>query len=296
MDYAMKNSEKKNEGIDQQEKNDLGTILILGGTGKTGKRVAQRLIDQGYSIRIGSRSIEPFFDWNDKSSWEPVLEGVTRVYLTYYPDLAVPEALEVIRPFSELAAKKGINRIVLLSGRGEEEAERCEKAVQNCGTDWVILRSSWFAQNFSEYFLLDYVRSGTISLPAGDVKEPFIDVEDIADVAVMSLTHKKHIGKIYELSGPRALSFSEVAEELSRVSGRDIRYKNISIEQFIKDLQLQQLSEEMISLMVYLFTEVLDGRNSHVATGVQQALGRTARDFSEYSRKAAATGVWDVER
>ncbi|MGN7942425.1 NmrA family NAD(P)-binding protein [Virgibacillus sp. 6R] len=275
--------------------NEHETILILGGTGKTGRRIAQRLSQQGLSIRIGSRSQKPFFDWNDKSSWKQALDGISTVYITYYPDLAVPGAADTIRSFSNLAVQTGAKRLVLLSGRGEEEAQRSEKAVQESGADWTILRSSWFAQNFSEHFLLDYVRSGTIALPVGDVKEPFIDVEDIADVAVASLTDPRHVGKVYELSGPRSLSFAEVAEEISKASGRNIHYKYIPTEQFIVELQQQGLPEDLISLMVELFTKVLDGRNSHVTNGVQQALGREPRDFSNYARSAAATGVWDED-
>lgn len=292
-------NEMKNENVNKKllEKTGNGNqkpILILGGTGKTGRRVANRLSALGYPVRIGSRSGTPSFDWNNQASWESLLEGVGAVYITYYPDLAAPGAADAVGAFSKLAVEKGVKRLVLLSGRGEEEAQRSEEALKASGADWTILRCSWFAQNFSEHFLLDYVLSGIIALPVANVKEPFIDVEDIADVAVETIINPKHIGQLYELSGPRSLTFAEATEEIAKASGQDVRYHYISTEQFSYGLQQAELPEDIISLMMELFTKVLDGRNSHTTDGVQRVLGREPRDFSEYAKSAAATGVWNT--
>ena len=161
--------------------------LVLGGTGKTGRRVAKRLRARGLPVRIGSRSAEPRFDWNDAATWASVLQGVGAVYITYQPDLAVPGAVEAVWSFTKAALEAGVRRMVLLSGRGEEEAQRAEQALQDTGAEWTIVRATWFAQNFSEGFLLDAVLAGEVALPAGDVGEPFVDVDDIADVAVAAL-------------------------------------------------------------------------------------------------------------
>jgi len=284
---------KKHLEVIHDGKNKQRPILIIGGTGKTGRRVAQRLLNRGIPVRIGSRTGKPPFNWNHTDSWKSILEGIGAVYITYYPDLAASGAVDAVGEFAKLAVQNGVKRLVLLSGRGEEEAQRSEKALQDSGADWTILRSSWFAQNFSEHFLLGPVLSGTIALPVGDVKEPFIDVEDITDVAVATLTDTKHIGEIYELSGPRSLTFSEVTKEISIASGREIQYMNIPIELFITELKQQSMPDEVISLMIELFTEVLDGRNSHVVNGVERVLGRAPRDFSDYAKSAAATGIWD---
>lgn len=163
--------------------------LVLGGTGKTGRRVAERLEKLGAPTRIGSRNAKPPFDWNDRATWAPALEGVSRVYIAYYPDLAVPGAPENIAAFAQAALGAGARRLVLLSGRGEEEAQRAEEILKSSGAAWTILRAAWFSQNFSENFLLDAVRSGTVALPVSDVREPFVDADDIADVAVLSLIH-----------------------------------------------------------------------------------------------------------
>ena len=269
-----------------------GMTLVLGGTGKTGRRVVQRLAERGIPIRIGSRSGEPAFDWTDPSTWAPALRDVRSAYVTFYPDLAMPGASEQVGEVARLAVKKGVRRLVLLSGRGEEGAFLGEKAVQESGAEWTIVRSTWFSQNFSEGVFLDQVRSGEVALPAGSVKEPFVDAEDIADVAVAALTEDRHRGEVYELTGPRLLTFAEATEEIATAAARQIRYVQISVEQYASLLAQLEVPADLASLVTYLFTEVLDGRNARVMDGVERALGRRPRDFRDYARAAAATGVW----
>jgi uncharacterized protein YbjT (DUF2867 family) len=267
-------------------------ILVLGGTGKTGRRVAERLARRGVKTRIGSRSGEPPFDWEDRSTWAPALDGVTSAYVSYYPDLAIPGAVEKVGAFAELAVANGVPRLVLLAGRGEEEAEHAEDAVRASGAELTVLRSTWFAQNFSEDYMLDSVLAGEVALPAGDTPEPFVDADDIADVAVAALTEDEHVGELYELTGPRALTFAEAVAEIGRAAGREVRYVPVSLDDFAATAAEQGVPPEVVELLGYLFGEVLDGRNAHVADGVERALGRRPRDFSEYARDTAATGVW----
>jgi uncharacterized protein YbjT (DUF2867 family) len=273
--------------------NDTHETLVLGGTGKTGRRVAERLLARGVPTRIGSRSGRPPFDWENRSTWAPALEGVRAAYVTYYPDLAVPGAAEAAGSFAELAVESGVRRLVLLAGRGEPEAEAAEDAVRESGADLTVMRSTWFAQNFSEDYWRDFILSGEVALPAGEVPEPFVDVDDIADVAVAALTDERHIGEVYELTGPRLLTFAEAVDEIARATGRELRYVPISIEEFAAAVAAEGVPSEMVDLLTYVFGEVLDGRNAHLADGVQRALGREARDFSDYARDAAASGVWD---
>lgn len=267
-------------------------ILVIGGTGKTGRRVAERLIARGVPVRIGSRAGTPRIDWEHPSTWGPALRGIESAYITYYPDLAVPGSVDAITGLVEQALKSGVRRLVLLSGRGEEEAERCERVLQESGADWTIVRATWFAQNFSESYLLDGVLQGELALPAGGVPEPFVDADDIADVAVAALTEPGHVGQLYELTGPRLLTFAEAVEEIANASGRAIRFVEISPERYASMLREQGVPEDVIALLIYLFTTVLDGRNARLADGVQRALGRGPRDFAQYAREAAATGVW----
>src|SRR5215217_5556088 len=286
-----------------ETENTLGQMrtLVLGGTGKTGRRVAQRLKARGVPTRIGSRSGEPPFDWEDRVTWEPVLRDVGSAYVTYYPDLAVPGSVEAVRSFAELAMENGIGRLVLLSGRGEPEAERAELALlevvdDKADAEWTILRSTWFMQNFSEDYMLEHVLSGEIRLPAGDVPTPFLDADDIADVAVAALTEEGHAGKLYELTGPRSLTFAEAAAEISKATGREIRYVPVSLEEHAAEATEHGVPAQVVDLLTYLFAEVVDGRNADTTDGVRRALAREPRDFRDYAREAASIGVWDGNR
>jgi uncharacterized protein YbjT (DUF2867 family) len=284
--------------LDDMQSTNGGTMienrptLVLGATGKTGSRVLERLTARGVPVRAGSRSGTPPFDWEDRSTWAPVLEGMEAVYLWYYPDIAVPGAREPLRSFTELAVASGATRVVLLAGRGEPEADFAEQAVRDSGADWTILRPAWFDQNFNEGAFVDQIMAGELATPAGDVKEPFIDVDDIADVAVAALTDDRHIGQVYELTGPRLLTIAEAVQEIARAASREIRYVPISVDEYTSMLTEYGLPADFVWLLRYLFTEVLDGRNAHLADGVQRALGRPPRDFADFARDAASTGVW----
>lgn len=267
-------------------------ILVLGGTGKTGRRVVERLAAREVPVRVGSRAAQPPFDWQDEATWAPALRGVGAVYISYYPDIAVPGAVEVVRRFVALAVESGARRLVLLSGRGEEEAQRAEQVIEASGADWTIVRCSWFNQNFSENYFLEPLLAGELVLPAGNVPEPFVDTDDIADVAVAALTEEGHVGKIYELTGPRLLTFEQAVAEIAAATGRDIRFAPVSVDEYGAMLAELDIPADFVWLVTYLFREVLDGRNAHLTDGVQQALGRPPRDFSEYVRVTAATGVW----
>lgn len=271
-------------------------ILITGGTGKTGRRIVERLAAAGHAIRIGSRRGQPPFDWADAAGWDAALQGVRAVYLSYYPDLLAPEALGRVEALSRLAVASGVQRLVLLSGRNEPAAQAAEQAVmriaQQAGIDWTVLRCAWFAQNFSESLLLDPVRHGEVVLPAGDIGEPFIDADDIADVAVAALTQPGHAGQLYELTGPRLLTMAEATAEIAHALGRDISYRQLPVDDFLSLMDRQGLPPELAGVLAELFTTVLDGRSAYLCDGVQRALGRAPRDFADFARDTAATGIW----
>ena len=268
---------------------------MVGGTGKTGRRVAERLQALDRPVRIGSRSGAPPFDWEDRATWAPALQGTTAAYVSYFPDLAVPGAPEAVGALADEARRQGVQRLVLLSGRGEEEAQRAEQALAESGADWTIVRCSWFSQNFSESYMLEPVLAGERVLPAGDVPEPFVDADDIAEVAVAALTQDGHSGRLYELTGPRLLTFADAVAEIARASGREIRFVPVTIEEYAGALAQDGVPDDVVWLLRYLFTEVLDGRNASVADGVELALGRPPRDFADYARRTAAAGVWAPE-
>jgi uncharacterized protein YbjT (DUF2867 family) len=268
--------------------------LVLGGKGKTGSRVAERLVAQGVPVRIGSRSADPPFDWEDETTWAPALAGVESVYVTYQPDLAFPGAAERVQAFTDLAVRSGVRRLVLLSGRNEEGAVLGEQAVQGSGAEWTIVRSSFFAQDFTEAFWLDPILEGELAFPAGDTAEAFIDADDIADIVASALTEDRHVGQLYEVTGPRLLTFADAVAEIAEATGRDIRYVPISAEEYASAMADAGVPPGEVSDYTELFTTILDGRSEYVSDGVQQALARPPRDFSGFVRDAAAAGVWAV--
>ncbi|WP_440958231.1 NAD(P)H-binding protein [Oceanicaulis sp. LC35] len=269
-------------------------ILVTGASGKTGSRVAARLARQGHDIRLGSRRADIPFDWNAPQGWAAVLKDVKAVYIAYSPDLAVPGAVELITRFVEAAQAAGVKRLVLLSGRGEAEAQACEQIVLKSGLEATVVRASWFNQNFSEGGFAGMVQTGQITLPGADVLEPFVDVDDIAEVAVAALTGEGHAGEIYEVTGPRLLGFAELAAILSMASGREIAYIPIPHKDFLDGLKAEGAPGEVVWLMDYLFSTVFDGRNAQVCDGVERALGRKPTDFETFARKAAAAGAFKV--
>ena len=269
-----------------------GMTLVIGGTGKTGRRVAERLTTRGRPIRIGSRSGQPPFDWEDRATWAPALRNVESAYVIYYPDLAFPGAADRVRSFADLAVESGVRRLVLLSGRNEEGALLGEQGVRDSGAEWTLVRSSFMSQNFSEGFWLEPVLSGEFAFPAGDVAEPFIDVEDIAEIAVAALTDERHVGQLYEVTGPRLMTFAEAVGEIAKATGREVRYVPISLEQYASVLTEAGLPAGEVVAYTELFTAILDGRSAYLTDGVQRALGRAPRDFTDYARDTAASGVW----
>lgn len=266
-------------------------ILVIGATGKTGARVAARLEARGLPVRRGTRHADIPFDWDAPETWGPVLAGVTKAYVTYFPDLAFPGAVEKVAAFCAVAKQAGLQHIVLLSGRGEHHARLGEEAVRASGIDYTLIRAAWFAQNFSEGYLRDPILAGVLPMPGGMIEEPIIDIDDIADVAVAVLTGKGHIGQLYEVTGPRLMSFAEMAQTLSDAIGRPIQHIPISFDDFHANVA-QAGGTFVADVFTAIARETLDGRNAAVCDGVARALGRPPRDFADYARAAAAAGAW----
>lgn len=278
--------------LSANNKSNHPLILVTGGTGKTGSRIVERLRAKGYPTRVGSRSTTPSFDWNNEAGWDACLDGVETIYISYAPDLAMPGATDTIQAFVDRAARHGVKKLVLLSGRGEEEAQACEKIVIGSGIDWTIVRASWFYQNFSEGAFVDLVLAGHISLPAGDIREPFVDVDDIAEVATVALTQPGHNKEIYEVTGPRLMSFNDIATELSKVTSREITYTSVPHESYIEGARNSGVPADIVWMLDYLFATVLDGRNSSLCDGVQRALGREPKDFLHFAQQVSRTAAW----
>ena len=269
-------------------------ILVIGGTGKTGRRVVEGLTQLGHNVRIGSRSATPSFEWNDPNTYAAALKGMDRAYIVYYPDLAVPGARKAVQTLVEAALKEGLEKVVLLSGKGEKEAEACEDIVANSGLNYTLVRASWFNQNFSESFLLDPILAGFVALPMPEAKIPFVDADDIADVVTKVLVDDTFNGQTITVTGPRKMTFKEVVAEIAKETQQKIAFQAISIEAYGQAMKTAGLPDDYVWLFTYLFKEVLGNPdNQEVSYDVERVLGRKATDFSAFAKKTAATGIWN---
>ncbi|AVH55873.1 MULTISPECIES: NmrA family NAD(P)-binding protein [Streptomyces] len=267
------------------------TVLVTGATGRTGRRVAEAARAAGLTVRAASRS--QGFDWDDRSTWADALRGADAAYLVHPTDVGSPAATEAVGALAREAVGLGVPRLVLLSSRGEERARPTEEALKAPGADWTVVRAAWFAQNFSEGPLVDGLRHGELVFPAGEVREPFIDARDIADVVVAVLTSgDRYAGQELAVSGSRPLTFREAVAEIAAATGSELTYTPVTARQYGDRLAGFGVPPEEAEFLVDLFESLLDGRNSYLSDGVQQILGREPRDYGDFVREAAAAGVW----
>ncbi|MGW7681227.1 NAD(P)H-binding protein [Kribbella sp. NPDC054772] len=273
-------------------------ILILSGKGKTGRRVAAQLDARGVPYRLASRSSEQRFDWYDESTWPDTVRGAETAYLA--PPVG-PTGLAQAGKFVQQA--KGLRRLVLLSGRGVGSPGRdfavydgsveLESVVRASSLDWTIVQPAWFAQGFSEDFLRYHVLAGEIRLSAGTGAEAWIDTNDVGDVMTAALLDESYAGQTLEISGPRTLTMTEIADELTKVTGRPISYVDLDPEAHVAELIEQGLTPEDADAVRDLFAVIRNHRSEYVSDGVEKVLGRPARDFSDWARETATTGVWN---
>lgn len=272
------------------------TTLVLGATGKTGRRILPRLRMQGIPARAASRSSTTRFDWSDPDSWDAALQGVSTVYVV------PPGVVGPAHGFVPRAEAAGVQRLVLLSGRGADrwgdsefgrDMRDAEDAVRGSSLEWTILRPNNFAQNFDEDVFHAPLLAGELALPAGAVPEPFIDLEDVADVAATVLAEPgRHGGQTYELTGPRALTFEEAVDLISRATGQPITYKQISPAEYTAALVEGGLSEEDAHHVAEMFVMMERGLLADPTDGVTAVLGRDPRTFEDYVLRTAAAGAW----
>ncbi|PSL55388.1 uncharacterized protein YbjT (DUF2867 family) [Saccharothrix carnea] len=258
------------------------SILVLGATGSTGRRVAARLSGAGHAVRRASRRGEVRFDWSDRDTWAGALAGVERVYLM------APHELPVEPEFVHEAVASGVRRLVLLSTRGvaemrDERLLAAERLVRTCGVDWTVLRPDWFDQNFDEGFFRPSVLGGELVLPLGDKTQAFVDADDIAAVAVAALTEDGHEGEVYEVTGPGALSFPQALAVLTRVTGRPIRFRGTPDD--YRAVMPADLAEEQIRA----WDALGDGEPTDT---VAQVTGREPKSFHDYAVAAWEAGAW----
>ncbi|MFE7270279.1 SDR family oxidoreductase [Streptomyces sp. NPDC057623] len=267
------------------------TVVVTGASGRTGSRVARAARGAGLTVRAASRA--QGFDWEDPTTWAQTLRDADAAYLMYPSDVGSPAAAEGVGALAREAVGLGVRRLVLLSARGEDQALPAEKALTSSGADWTIVRAAWFSQNFSEGPLVEGMVHRELVFPAGEVKEPFLDVRDIADVVTAVLTSgDRYAGRTLELTGPRLLSWREAVAEIAAAAGGTITYTPVPTRAYGEALTGFGVPPEEVELLIEVFDSLMDGRNAHVTDDVREVLGRGPRDFADFAREAAAAGAW----
>jgi len=268
------------------------TVVVTGASGRTGSRVARSAQTAGLTVRAASRARG--FDWQDRSTWAGVLRGADAAYLVYPSDIGAPGAAEAVGALAREAVSVGVRRLVLLSSRGQDRARDAEEALHASGADWTVVRAAWFSQNFSEGPLVEELRlGGELVFPAGEVREPFVDVRDIGDVVAAVLTAgSRYVGQTVTVSGGRLLSFGEAVAEIGAAAGRELTYRAVSGQEYGERLAGFGVPSQEVGPLVEAFEQLLDGRNAYLSDGVREVLGREPRDFSDFAREAAAAGTW----
>lgn len=266
------------------------SILVTGATGKTGRRLVRTLRTAGENVLAASRSGEVRFDWSDQDTWPAALDGVSAVYLL------APENPDLAEVFVKQATTAGVRRFVALSGRGIDRVpdhafqamSAAERAVRASGAEWTIIRPNNFNQNFDEDLWHEPLRAGRLALPIGAVPEPFVDAQDIADVAAVLLTSDGHHEQVYELSGPRALTFDAAVATIAKAAGRELRYEELTPEQYRDELRAGGVPEEFVADLDGMFAGMRAGHTAEPTDGVRRVLGRDPVDFADYATRAAA--------
>lgn len=272
------------------------TSLVLGATGKTSRRIVPRLRLRGVPVRAASRSSATAFDWNDPTGWDAALDGVDAVYVV------APTTPGPVHPFVARAAAAGVQRLVLLSGRGADswgesgfgrDMLDAEAAVRGSALEWTVLRPSNFFQNFDEELHLAPVLAGDLVLPAGALLEAMTDIDDVADVAATVLAEPgRHAGQVYELTGPRALTYREAVDLIARATGRTITYTEVSTAGYVASLVGQGVPEEVAHHIAAMYGLIERGTLAEPTDGVRTVLGRAPRAFEDYVARTAAAGTW----
>jgi uncharacterized protein YbjT (DUF2867 family) len=274
------------------------TTLVLGGTGKTGARVASRLTGLGHSVRTAARQgADALFDWDDPATHRTAVQGVDRIYLVA-PVMRTGFAPQV-SAFLDLAESAGVQHITYLSAYGIDLAapELALRAVeldllQRVSVTHSIVRPAWFMQNFSETFLKPI--DGAITVPSGDGAEAFVDADDIAAVAAATLADPSaHAGAQYAPTGPDRLTMREAADEIGSVIGQAVRHVDVDRRAWVDAVIASGVPTEYGEMLMMLTETIASGRGSRPSDDVYAVTGAPPTSFAEFAQRT--TAAWAVE-
>ena len=272
-------------------------ILVTGASGTVGSEVVKALGGRSAGVRAGYRTrpqnvpagVESVkLDYERPETIRPALQGVDTLFL-------LSNTVDPERKVVDEAKRAGVKRIVKLSVIGAAEEgftfarwhRAVEKHIEASGLGWTFLRPNGFMQNVVTYMGETIRSQSAIYSPAGNAAASHIDARDVGAVGARVLTDKGHEGKAYELTGPAALTYGQIAEILSRVLGRTIGYVPISPEQYRQAAVAAGTPEGYADALVDLNRYYLEGKASVVTPSVRQLTGRDPIPFEQFARDHA---------
>lgn len=268
-------------------------ILITGGTGTTGSRIAKKLIERGYKPRIASRK-KPldttidyvYFDWYDKTTHNLALKNISKLYLV--APIGVMDPSPIVLPFIDLALKKGVKRIVLLSSSLIDEGGpvfgKIHQTVREKAPEWAVLQPSYFMQNFIGIQHGYGIKANKeIVTATQDGKVGFVDADDIAEVGVNALIDEIPHNTNHLITGPEALSYTEAANIIGSVIGESIYHVPISVSTLQDKMVQAGMTKDYAEFMVGLDKEIQEGAENRITDTVERITGRKPRSLDEFA-------------
>lgn len=273
----------------------MARILVTGPTGAVGFAVLRRLLDTGHTpvaaLRGGAERTLPegvgrvTMDFTEPATFASALRDIDGVFLLRPPQIANVKGTLV--PFVEAAEAAGVSRVAFLSVLGAEKNPLLphrvvERRLERSGLAWTHLRASPFMQQFADVLAAD-VREGHLSVPAGDGKTAFVDARDVGDAAATVLTVPGHEHRAYDLTGPEALDYFEVARVLSDVLGRRIEYRRPGSLEFLRREQERGTPTSFALVMAGIYAAARLGLAERVAHDLERILGRSPRTLAQFA-------------
>jgi uncharacterized protein YbjT (DUF2867 family) len=278
-------------------------ILVTGATGTIGSSTVKALKAQGARFKVGTRSPDKLqgqgvetvlFDWDKPETFAPALQGVEKLFLL---TPISEKQVEYTQSLVDAAKKAGVKHIVKLSVMGVEAEpgialgrlhRASEKAIQDSGIAWTMLRPTFFMENFFNYYGADPKKDSTVYNPHGQGKAVWVDGRDVGEVAAAVLTGQGHEGKAYDLTGPEALGDAEALALLGEALGHKYTYVDVPEEGARKAMLDMQMPAWLVDGFMELNRLIKNNWVATPASGVKDVLGRAPRSFKEYAKDCAA--------
>ncbi len=268
-------------------------ILVTGARGNAGGAVLAACKARGLAAVGADRSAssDRRFDFSERTTWAPALEGCTQLFLLRPP--AISNVAQTLNPFVDFARTRGVGHVVFLSVQGAESRPRIphyavEQHLMQASNEWTFLRPGFFAQNFTDAYLRDIREDDRVYLPAGGGTVAFVDVRDIGRLAAKIFSSPtSHRGQGYRLTGPECFTFVQAAAILSRVTNRPIRYVPASAAGYLLSLVRRGAGLTQAVIQTYLHVGLRHGDAATVDPLLSSLLGERATDLEQFLTAAA---------